>query len=130
MTSTSHEFRMLAIVTILTGSVVISLDQFSQEPIGNTVRLAQNSSSLKNLRTPGLDASREGQDTGRMDMRSQSLQAPGDGQIRTTQPSSEMPRSAVEFDSRRDDSRMDMRQGGPLPVAPSSQAADLGVRTR
>jgi hypothetical protein len=55
---------------------------------------------------------------------------PGDGQIQTAQPSDEMSQGAAEFDSRRDNSRMDKRQGGPLPIAPPGQAADVGGRTR
>jgi hypothetical protein len=126
----SHELRMLGAVTILTGTLVIGLEQFSRESVTNTVRLAQ-SSSFSNQRTPGADTGMDARDRGRMDIRSNSMQGPSGGQIGTAQPPSGMPREAMEFDSRRDNNRMDRRQEATmLPTGPSNQPADYATRGR
>jgi hypothetical protein len=131
MTSKNHhELRMLAAVTILTGTLVIGLEQLSNKTVANTVRLAQTS-SLSSQRPPGTDTGMDLRDTGRMDMRSNSMQGPSSGQIGTAPLPSGMPREAMEFDSRRDNSRMDRRQEATmLPTGPSNQPADYATRSR
>jgi hypothetical protein len=119
----THELRMLATVTILTGTLVIGLQQFSRESVTNTVRLAQ-SSSFSTQRSLGTEAERDARDRGRMDMRQQgSLPGPSNGQVRSAVPPSGTSGAVMEYDSRRDNSRMDNRHQMAPPTAPRAQAA-------
>jgi hypothetical protein len=120
----THELRLLAVVTILTGTLVIGLEQFSRDSVTNTVRLVQNS-SFSQQRSLGTEAERDARDRSRMDIRQQgsSLQGARNGQVRSAVPPSGISSAVMEYDSRRDNSRMDTRHDTAPPSASNPQAA-------
>jgi len=127
-----QELRIIAAVAILTGTLVIGLDQLSTPPIGNTVQLAQSNSGASGppgggaasheYVNGGLSGEIDPRDNSRMDTRQSRGLSGLDGAFSRTGPPGSLHLTPGDYDSRQDTSRLDTRQqGAPSAIVPSAR---------
>jgi hypothetical protein len=124
-----QEFRVISAVAILSGTLVIGLEQLSSESINNLVHLTQANPNVKapanasDQAFGGAGGAIDPRDNSRMDMR----QTPGvsaSGNLSRMGSPSGLEQGSTDFDSRRDNSRLDTRQERRAPGPASGPSND------
>jgi hypothetical protein len=112
-----QEFRVISAVAILSGTLVIGLEQLSSQSINNLVHLTQANPNVKapaNANDQSPDGAINARDNSRMDTR-QTPGSSGSGNLSRMGSPSGLEQGSTDLDSRRDNSRLDTRQERQMP---------------